>query len=250
MTTVTPAAELELRRALSVPLAGFEVRNSNSESNVVNIRGHAAVFDRLSHDLGGFRERIVRGAFSGVLDKNPDVHLVVGHDMTKPLARTANGTLELREDPMGLHMWARVALDTTHARDAVADMRNGLVDQASFAFTVGDDEWAHEPDAGVVRTIRQVAGLFDVSVVAQGAYPQTDSAVVRSLLAAAEAAGRLARGTDPDAAPIVVDVDPSAAPAAVDAHHDAAPAAVDVDLGLDEYRHRLARVRARLVPNL
>lgn len=239
MTTVTPAAELELRRALAVPLSGFEVRDSGAGmDSVVTIRGHAAVFDRLSHDLGGFRERITRGAFAGVLDQNPDVHLVVGHDMTKPLARTANGTLELREDPMGLHMWARVSLDTTHARDAVADMRNGLVDQASFAFTVGDDEWAQEPDTGIVRTIRQVAGLFDVSVVAQGAYPQTDSSVVRSLLDAAKAAGRLPGG----AAPIVAPDDP-AGTASIVATDDPSGAATN----LDEYRHRLARMRARLV---
>jgi HK97 family phage prohead protease len=98
------------------------------------------------------------------------------------LARTKNKTLELREDPIGLHFWAKVA-DTSYARDLKVLMERGDVDQASFAFTVapGGDEWNVREEDGqevVERTINKVGELFDVTVTAQGAYPQSDASVV------------------------------------------------------------------------
>src|SRR5262245_9503928 len=101
----------------------------------MTVRGHAAVYDRTSLDLGGFRERIAKGAFTRVLNGNPDVHALWDHDTKLVLARTKNKTLELREDPVGLHFWARVA-DTSYAKDLRVLMERGDIDQASFGFTV------------------------------------------------------------------------------------------------------------------
>jgi hypothetical protein len=101
--------------------------------------------------------------------------------------------LELRTDPKGLHFYAKVA-PTTAAKDLRILMEGGVIDQASFAFTVAEDTWEirnqGKPDEVVVRTIQQVGDLFDVTVTAQGAYPQTDSQVVRSYAVA------FARSTD------------------------------------------------------
>jgi HK97 family phage prohead protease len=147
------------------------------------VRGHAAVYDRKSLDLGGFQEIVAR-AFD-VLDSDPLVHLNWDHDMGRALASTRSKTylLELREDPKGLHFYAKVA-PTTAAKDLRILMEGGVIDQASFAFTVAEDTWEirnqGKPDEVVVRTIQQVGELFDVTVTAQGAYPQTDSQVVRS----------------------------------------------------------------------
>ena len=163
----------------------LEVRESGASPDEIVVRGHAAVFNEMSHDLGGFRERIAPGAFEEVLRTQPDVHLVVGHDMTMPLARTANGTLEIREDEQGLYIWARINGALSYGKDVAEQLRTGLVDQMSFAFTVAEDgdEWMKDEESGkIMRTVRKVAGLYDVSIVAQGADPQTDVAVVRSAL--------------------------------------------------------------------
>lgn len=142
-------------------------------------RGHATVFDQLSHDLGGFRERVQRGAFRKVLDANADVAALINHDPNLVLARTRPGTLQLREDPRGLHAWIDAA-DTTYARDLRVSVDRGDVDSMSFGFTVRSDKWTKDTDGQVIRTITEIGDLLDVSVVTFPAYPQTD---VRSAVA-------------------------------------------------------------------
>jgi HK97 family phage prohead protease len=163
------------------PVVDLEVLDGErSGTKGFTIRGHAAVFDRLSHDLGGFRERIERGFFTNVLDSDPDVHALWDHDTSKVLARTKNKTLELREDPVGLHNWMRVA-PTSFAADLKLLMQRGDIDQQSFAFTVEKDRWAEDETGQIVRTLVDASGLFDVTITAQGAYPQTGAQVVRSI---------------------------------------------------------------------
>ncbi len=177
----------ETRNVFVAPIEQMEWRASNASAKEMTVAGHAAVFNRLSLDLGGFREKIAPGAFTDVLDQNPDVHLLWDHSTSLVLARTRNKTLDLREDPQGLHFWSRVA-DTSYSRDLRILMERGDVDQASFAFTIAEDgaTWFVDEDENVLRTITHVGDLYDVTVTAQGAYPQTDSAVrsLRQALAA------------------------------------------------------------------
>jgi len=133
------------------------------------IRGYAAVFGKMSDNLGGFREKIAPGAFKRTL-KQADVRALYNHDPNVVLGRTSNGSLTLREDDRGLWMEIDPA-DTSDARDVMALIKRGDVDQASFAFRVLKDEWdnGQEPP---VRTLNEVQ-LFDVSAVTYPAYPQT-----------------------------------------------------------------------------
>ena len=182
-TTTKPADAPELqpaREQRTVPLDDVQWRTSGAGDGELTVRGHAAVFNRASLDLGGFRERIAPGAFTKALDANPDVHALWDHDTKFVLARTTNKTLELREDPIGLHFWAKVA-NTSYAKDLRLLMERGDVDQASFAFTVARDEWTIDDQENVTRTILEVDQLYDVTVTAQGAYPQTDTSVVKHL---------------------------------------------------------------------
>jgi HK97 family phage prohead protease len=180
-----------------VALEEVEFRASGSKDKGLIVRGHAAVFNRPSLDLGGFTETISQGAFEDVLATSPDVHLLWDHDSSLVLARTrsAKYALELREDPRGLHFYANVA-PTSYAKDLALLMESQVVDQASFAFTVADggDSWEIDGDERVTRTIHQIGELFDVTITAQGAYPQTDASVItnmRSRIAGAIDQGRL-----------------------------------------------------------
>ena len=168
-------------RLMSVPVTELRAEQDNTTGNII-IRGHAAVFDRLSEELplpyGTFREKIARGAFRKALDAGQDVRALINHNDYPVLGRTKSGTLDLREDPRGLHAWI-TAPDTEWARDLRSSMNRGDIDQMSFGFSVEDDVWeiAAEgtDDEQITRTVREVGRLYDVSVVTFPAYPQTDA---------------------------------------------------------------------------
>jgi HK97 family phage prohead protease len=185
------------RESRVVPITVEEVRDSGAGEGQFTVKGHGAVFNRKSLDLGGFQEIIDPAFFDDVLDRNPDVHMLWDHDTRLALARTYSSKyqLELRTDQRGLHYWARVA-PTTFAADLRVLMDGGVIDQASFAFTVDEDAWEIKTISGVevvVRRLMKARDLFDVTITAQGAYPQTDSQVVRAYaLDYAVSTGRLA----------------------------------------------------------
>jgi|FLYL01.1.fsa_nt_gi HK97 family phage prohead protease len=134
--------------------------------------GHAAVFDRLSDELFGFRERVARGAFRDTLDR--DVRALWNHDPNHVLGRTRSGTLRLAEDDVGLAV--EILLPPTRtAEDLAALVDRGDVSQMSFAFRTLDEAWAVEGSTPV-RTLVRVE-LWDVSPVTFPAYPDTDVAL-------------------------------------------------------------------------
>lgn len=174
----------ELRHLATTFLAPPEIRESDQGDGSYTFIGHAAVWNRLSVDLGGFRERILRGAFTAVLDDPAlDVCLVADHGLgaLTTVASIRGKTLELSEDAKGLRVYASVA-PTSVGADLKILMRRGDVQGMSFGFRVADggDTWAEE-NGEVVRTIRSMRALIDVSIVSFPAYPQTDVSV-RSIL--------------------------------------------------------------------
>ncbi len=188
-----------------------EFADSGAGPEVRTMRGHAAVFNRLSHDLGGYRVKIAPGFFTNVLDENPDVHLVWDHDTRYTLSRThsAKYKLDLREDPVGLHVWARMA-PVSYADDLAVLMEGGVIDQMSFATDIAKDEW-HEDESGITRTLLESGALYDVTICAQGAFPQTDSSLAADLASAIEAGRVDGRAEDvaPDDPAGVEDIAPS-----------------------------------------
>lgn len=168
------------RTPLTFTLGDFEYADSGAGDGSFTLRGHAAVFDRLSHDLGGFKTRIRPGAFDEVLNNNPTVHLVWDHDTRYTLASTKSKTLELRVDPIGLHTWARIA-PVSYAQDLRVLMERGDISEMSFSCDIGQDEWTIDANDNVTRDIISISALYDVTVCAQGAFPQTDASLVASL---------------------------------------------------------------------
>jgi HK97 family phage prohead protease len=154
-----------------------DVSDSGSGGGQYTMVGHAAVFNRWSLDLGGFRERVKKGAFDEVLSRDPHVLHTWDHDTALVLSSTRNKTLELSVDPKGLRYWSKVA-PTSYAADLRVLLERGDINQSSFAFTVDKDQWVIREEDGeeiVERTIIQVGDLFDVTTCAMGAYPTTDA---------------------------------------------------------------------------
>jgi hypothetical protein len=182
----------------AAPLARVEWRESGAGPDIKTIRGYAAVFNSMSHDLGGFREVIAPGAFSNALARGADVRLLYNHDDGAVMARTKSGTLELVEDEVGLRIWARVDMADPDVQRVASKMMRADVDQMSFAFTVEEDEW-DESGGYPLRTIRSVGELFEVSVVPFPAYEATKA----EMLERARSDGRvlIARATPTVAEP-------------------------------------------------
>ena len=161
----------------------IEVRNTRHlefrDAGEPVIEGYAAVFNRLSNDLGGFRERISPGAFTRTIAEGADVRALVDHNSSMIVGRTKAGTLTLTEDDTGLRVRIKPP-DTTVGRDLVASIRRGDISQMSFSFVVAPagDEWRLDDRGRTIRTLTD-ADLFDVSPVTFPAYSDTTVAVGR-----------------------------------------------------------------------
>lgn len=140
------------------------------------IKGYAAVFNKLSEDMG-FREKIEPGAFKNAIGKS-DTRALWNHDSNYVLGRVSAGTLRLKEDDQGLYI-ENDPPDTQWARDLMVSIERGDVNQMSFGFIVDADRW-EVVDGKDIRTIMSVRELADVSPVTFPAYPDT-SVAMRSL---------------------------------------------------------------------
>ncbi len=100
------------------------------------IVGYAAVYNRLSLDLGGFKEEILPGAFDKILGRQRgkgDVVALFNHDSNIVLGRTSSGTLELSSDEKGLRY---VVTPPVSRADVLELIQRRDVRGSSFAFTV------------------------------------------------------------------------------------------------------------------
>jgi len=150
----------------------FEMRvmNGDGEEQKPIITGHAAVFDKLSESLFGFREKIAPGTFLKSIERD-DIRALFNHDMNYVFGRNRSRTLRLEEDKKGLYIEIEPP-DTGWARDVEESIRRGDISQMSFGFETIKDEWHHEQGKESIRTLLEVK-LFDISIVTFPAYPQT-----------------------------------------------------------------------------
>lgn len=147
------------------------------------IHGYSAVFNTLSEDLGGFREKIQKGAFKEAL-KTSDPRMLFNHDANFILGRKSAGTLRVEEDLEGLYVEADAPNTRLISDMVLVPMQRGDIREMSFGFIVESDKWegleSRGKDELPVRTILKVAELFDVSPVTFPAYPDT-AVALRSL---------------------------------------------------------------------
>ena len=161
-----------------------EVRSYDSKMEVrqdgddIIVDGYAAVFNRLSTMMYGFREKIAPGAFADSMQD--DIRALWQHDSAQVLGRTRAGTLDLWEDDRGLGFNLKLP-DTSVGRDAATLIDRGDIDQMSFGFSVlpDGDEWTEDDGGTLIRTLRNVK-LIEISPVTFPAYTDTSIDIVRS----------------------------------------------------------------------
>ena len=149
----------------------LEVEERDDENGMPRIVGYAAVYDQLSDPLP-FREVIKPGAFDRTLAEGADVRALIDHDAGRVIGRSKSTTLTMESDARGL----KVRIDppnNTQGRALVESIRRGDLDGMSFGFMTRSDQWRVD-DGEEIRELLDV-DLFDVSVVAFPAYPQTEA---------------------------------------------------------------------------
>jgi len=147
-----------------------ELRAVTDDKGLRKIIGYAAVFNALSEDLGGFREKIDPGAFAKTIVAD-DIRALKNHNSDYVLGRNTKKTLILAEDQRGLKIEI-IPPDAQWARDLMVSIDRGDIDQMSFGFRTIAHRWEGE-GADEIRTLMEVK-LFDVSPVTFPAYPDTE----------------------------------------------------------------------------
>src|SRR5690606_22998393 len=118
------------------PIEDMEIRSEKGKPTIV--RGYAAVFEKLSVPMYGFREKIRAGAFEKSIEKN-NIKSLWNHNADYPLGSTKAGTLKLEEDDKGLSFELELP-DNSWGRDVEIAVRQKDADGVSFGFTVNKDE--------------------------------------------------------------------------------------------------------------
>lgn len=158
-------SEME-RRFTPVPV---QVRADNG---VRKVGGYAAMFDKLSRNLGGFVE-VVTPSFFNLTRANgwPDVICRYNHDDNMLLGTTGGNTLRLWTDETGL----MYEVDPPQSRSDIVELiERGDVRKSSFAFRIDNngDEWTVTDQDFPLRKL--VSGqLVDVAPVNMPAYENT-----------------------------------------------------------------------------
>jgi uncharacterized protein len=145
----------------------FEVRAAPDD---MIVEGYALTFDQptVMAEIEGrkYSEVISRGAFDHT--EMRDVVLNFDHQ-GKPLARTKNGTLALTVDGVGLHIRADLS-STAESRALYDEIKAGLIDKMSAAFTVGKENYDRETRTRKIEVFKR---LYDVAAVTFPAYEST-----------------------------------------------------------------------------
>lgn len=127
--------------------------------------GYAMKWDVLSlPGYDGYRVRLARG--SAILD--PEVFALWHHDYRAILATTANGSLKLTADEIGLRVEITPA-DTQAGRDTLALVNGGYVRGMSF----GMHDWVSTLTEGNVEVVTSF-GVDEVTITGTPRFTQTE----------------------------------------------------------------------------
>ena len=155
----------------------IENRFETKEDGQEVVIGYGSIWNSRSENLGGFYEFISPSAITEETIAKSDVRALINHDPNLVLARSTAGNLNLSVDDKGLRYEFSIP-ETSYGKDLAINMKNGNINQSSFAFTVGSDEWSTDDEGNDIRTITSIERLYDVSPVTYPAYSQAESDLV------------------------------------------------------------------------
>lgn len=175
-----------------------EIRQqATDEDPRVHLSGAAIVYGvsyRVVDMVGEFRETIHPGAASQLIARKVDCRLLLNH-AGLPMARTASGTMTLRDSPEALYFDAWVDVRQNLANDFCIAIERGDLSQMSIGMIVDGDRWSNGADGIEERDVYNLADLLDVSGVTYPCSPTTHIEVAQRMLLAApiESRARLRR---------------------------------------------------------
>ena len=160
------------------------------EAESRTIEGYAIIFNTLSLPFYAdgeedVREQISPEAISPELLESSDIQMTMNHDFSQLLARSkrGKGTLQYEVDSKGV----RFQFDAPHTPDgdkALELVRRGDIDGCSFMFTTQYDNTDYvEPttqddtetgNRTTIYTIKKITGIYDFTLTAMPAYPDTE----------------------------------------------------------------------------
>jgi hypothetical protein len=120
--------------------------------------------------FGPYTEKVSSRAFEASLSRQPDVAFLVNHKGLT-MARTTNATLKLSSSEDGLATEAWLNPLRTDVSDLMVAIKDGCVDQMSFAAMLQEGEWDDEYTTFTMLELDLHCG--DVSAVNYGANPHT-----------------------------------------------------------------------------
>jgi HK97 family phage prohead protease len=138
-----------------------------------HIEGQATVYEQpyeMWDAFGPYKEVMSAGAGAVSLKANPDVAFLTNHRGVT-MARTTNGSLQLREDAAALNVEAWLNPQRQDVKDLVVAIEDKDVTEMSFAFMIDDGTWS--PDYKEYRINAYDINRGDVSAVNYGANPYT-----------------------------------------------------------------------------
>ncbi len=164
----------EYRKMINV-----EVRAVDNQEENYRVEGYATVFDT-PYTLYDWGDCIVKEQIDSKAFEECDMtDTIMQYDHAgRVFARVSNGTLSLVVDNKGLHVAADLG-GTEEGRKLYEEIKGGYTTKMSFGFTVGADERTVSEDyenniTTVLRTIKKVTKLYDVSAVSLPANDATE----------------------------------------------------------------------------
>ena len=169
-------AKLNDREYRKIDIQDLELRKTDEGEMIVE--GYATTFNQpyrlMERDGIVLDEQVDRNAFAETDMR--DVIMQYDHE-GRVFARMRNNTLQIEPDEHGLKIRAYLG-GTEIGRQLYEEIAGGYTDRMSFGFTVADDSRErNRMDDGrvrILRTIRKIGKLFDVSAVSLPANDATE----------------------------------------------------------------------------